>query len=80
MTLGYITPVGRVLRQYRVDHDILLRDMAAVLGVESSWLSNIEMGRRSVPEDFVIRLSNAFRLTTDELHNLQAAVEESHKR
>ena len=73
--VGCMTHVGRVLRQYRMEHNLLLKDMAAAMGVDSSWLANIETGRRSIPKGFVELVSSTFRMTPLELRDLKNAVE-----
>lgn len=67
--------IGRFLRQYRIKHNMLLRDMAEAMGVDSSWLSGIEHGRRSIPEDFSDMLTSTFKMSQLELRDLKNALE-----
>ena len=42
-----MTPFGKRLRTLREERGILLKDMAADLGVSATYLSALEHGRRS---------------------------------
>ena len=52
-----MTPFGERLRTLREERGILLKDMAADLGVSATYLSALEHGRRSKPNwSFVQRV------------------------
>lgn len=70
-----MTELGHFLRQYRINHSMILRDMAVALGVKPSRLSDIEYGREDVPEDFVEKLTSVFKLSQLELRDLKNALE-----
>ena len=69
--------IGRFLRQYRIKHNMLLRDMAEAMGVDSAWLSSIEHGRRAIPTDFSEMVTSTFKLSQLELRDLKNALEDS---
>lgn len=69
--------IGRFLRQYRIKHNILPRDMAEAMGVDYSWLSSIEHGRRAIPADFSEMVTSTFKLSQLELRDLKNALEDS---
>lgn len=56
---------------------MLLKEMADALGVSSSQLSSIEMGRKSVPKGMIEKISDLFDLGNDDKNNLAAAAEAS---
>ena len=53
------------LRKLRVDHDDTLKSMASKLGISSSQASNIELGRRKVPEDYISKISDVYNLSDE---------------
>ncbi|HBC3592459.1 TPA: helix-turn-helix domain-containing protein [Vibrio parahaemolyticus] len=68
-----VTPLGKFLRALRIEHDVILRDMAKSLGYSSSLLSGIELGTKSIPEKvrFLALINRAYSITDgDELVRL----------
>lgn len=61
-----ITEFGKELRKIRIDHDELLKDMAARLGVKASFLSAVEIGKKNVPENWFNTLVEQYALSLDE--------------
>ena len=43
-----ITELGKHLRKIRIDHGEILKNMADKLGVTSSFLSAVEIGKRNM--------------------------------
>lgn len=74
-----MTELGKFLRKIRIDHQELLKDMAAKLKVSSAFLSAVEVGRKKAPSDFVNRISENYNLTHDEKLNLLQAADMSAK-
>src|SRR6185295_9308544 len=66
-----MTPFGKALRKLRIDRELLLGDMAERLGISASYLSQIETGKKPIPEGFVSKLRTAFRLTEDEFADIR---------
>ena len=57
-----LTPLGKALRKLRIDRGWLLKDMADGIPVAPSFLSAIETGRKSMPDDFVERIAKWAKL------------------
>ncbi|MFC4799458.1 helix-turn-helix domain-containing protein [Neobacillus sp. GCM10023253] len=74
-----LTLFGKFCRKLRIDNGELLKDMAAKLGVTSSYLSAVENGKRNVPQAWVETISNSYSLSTDERYELRQAVQDSQK-
>ena len=72
-----VTPLGKALRILRMDRGWLLKDMADGLEVSSSFLSAVEMGRKSPPEDLVERIAAWRQLSDDERQALETAFAQS---
>jgi transcriptional regulator with XRE-family HTH domain len=68
-----LTPLGKALRVLRMERGLLLKDMADGLEVSSSFLSAVETGRKSVPDDFVEKVAAWARLTPAEEGELMRA-------
>lgn len=72
-----ITEFGKFIRIYRLEHGLLLKDMSDKLNVPSSYLSAMEMGRKTITNEFVSKLIYTFPFTDDEETMLRQAVENS---
>ena len=72
-----LTPLGKWLRAFRIDNDLLLKDMAETLGLSSAHLSGIETGRKPVPHNFMNRVLEAFDLDEDQEGKFETAIDES---
>lgn len=68
-----LTPLGKALRKLRIDRGWLLKDMAAGVGVASSYLSAVETGRKRVSDEFVQKIRNWGDLTAVEWKELSRA-------
>lgn len=68
---------GRWLRKFRIDNDLLLRDMAQTLGISSAFLSALETGRKNIPDCIVEKLSNSYHLDAEDSRSLSASVAQS---
>lgn len=76
-----MTPFGKRIRQMRKERGILLKDMAADIGVSSAYLSALEHGRRSRPSWVLIqRIITFFNVIWDEAEALQRLAAISHPR
>ena len=55
-----VTEFGKTLRKERVDRDWTLNEMAEKLEISAAYLSHMEMGRRPVPDEIVIKICKLF--------------------
>lgn len=77
--MSELTRLGRFLRKLRIDRSELLKDMAKRLGVTVSFLSAVENGKKSMPSDWVAKLSMEYEFSSEQKHELDDAVAESEK-
>jgi Zn-dependent peptidase ImmA (M78 family)/transcriptional regulator with XRE-family HTH domain len=68
-----LTPFGKALRQLRVEKDLKLIDVAAVVGVSSAFISALETGRKSIPDGFLSKLRRSLNLNDKEANTLRRA-------
>ncbi|GAB5479747.1 MAG: hypothetical protein Marn2KO_32140 [Marinobacter nauticus] len=68
-----VTPFGRLIRKYRIDHGLVLKDMAAGVGVSTAYASAVELGNKKINDDFVQKVANYFQLNNAQLRELQDA-------
>lgn len=68
-----VTDLGRELRKLRLDFRLYLKDMADKLGYSPSFLSSIENGKRTVPDDFIEKLGKAYSLDKKSLEVFERA-------
>lgn len=57
------TEFGKALASIRVENDLLLAEFAEMIGVNASYLSNVEHGRKQVPIDWFERISERCKLS-----------------
>jgi len=70
-----LTPFGIAVRKLRLDKGMRLLDLARLLGLSAAFVSAIETGRKPIPDGFVLRVSKAMQLTTEELRALRKAAD-----
>ena len=70
------TEYGKILRRIRVDENELLKHMADKLKVSSSFLSAIENGKKSPPENFSDKIRMEYGLVEDVYEQLIQAERE----
>ena len=68
-----LTEFGKIIRKYRIDNNLILKDMADALNVPSSFLSAMEMGRKVVSEEFLSRLFATYSFTQEEQEAIMEA-------
>lgn len=69
------TTLGKALRQVRLDRGMRLAEMADAYGCTSSFLSQIELGRKSPPAGFFERLSRNCSFSPSERAFVEQAYE-----
>lgn len=57
-----LSPFGFVLKSLRKEHGDQRKDLAKKLGVTSSFIYNIEVGKRNVPEEWIEKISDVYNL------------------
>lgn len=72
-----LSPFGKFCRRLRLERGELLLDMAKKLRVQSSYLSSVEVGRKSVPESWKDEIAKLYNLNIDERKDLEEAIDES---
>lgn len=74
------TEFGRANSVYRRDANLKLRQVAEYLGVTPAFLTNVEVGRKPVPEDWYARLTELYKLDVLQASLLRRAGLKSQKR
>lgn len=72
-----LTEFGKLIRYYRIEHDIKMKDMAETLEVPPSYLSALEMGRKAVTDGFLKKLIEQYVFTEQEAQQLTTAAKDS---
>lgn len=60
-----VTSFGKVLRKLRIDHSERLLDMAEKLDISVSFLSSVEIGKKSVPFSMEEKIIKLYALNQD---------------
>ncbi len=53
------------LKDLREDHDMVQKEVAALLGIDQRVYSNYETGKREIPTRFVVILARFYQTSTD---------------
>lgn len=69
-----ITEFGKIMRKYRIDHDMIMKDMATKIDVSISKLSSTESGRCKLTEEYVYKVLDTFSFTEDEIRQVLACL------
>lgn len=72
-----MTPFGKAVRHLRIEHEMLLGEMADMLGVSSSYISQIETGKKQIPDGFVEKVAKLFQVVGADLIQLHAEAAKS---
>ncbi|MDE0877840.1 MAG: helix-turn-helix transcriptional regulator [Sphingomonas bacterium] len=68
-----MTEFGRLLREERLDRELLLGDFAKQLGISPPYLSQIETGKRPVPDGFSDKVAKLFGLSATDANKYERA-------
>lgn len=68
-----MTPLGKELRKWRIEREMLLGEMAERLRMSSSYLSQIEKGGKPIPAGFVDRAASILGLDAAQTIELKRA-------
>ena len=71
------TQLGQFLRKLRIGNNEVLADMAQKLNITSAYLSAIELGKRSIPENLFSNLVEMYQITKEGEAELQKAIDAS---
>ena len=71
-----MTKFGKLLVDLRRQRYEILGDMADRLGVSPAYLSGIEHGKRPVPPEWPEQIGQLYRLSREQIQELQQAKEE----
>lgn len=72
-----LSEFGKFCRKLRIERDELLIDMAQKLNVKPSFLSAVEVGKKSIPEKWKREIPEKYNLTSEEKERLLEAIEYS---
>ena len=57
----------RRIRDLREDHDLMQKEIAAVLGIQQTVYSRYERGFQTIPLEHLVTLANYYHVSTDYL-------------
>lgn len=66
MNMGY-SPIGKFLKHYQLDHDILTKEMSKKMGISAAFISSVENGKRRPSKKFIDKFCQAYPLSKDEI-------------
>ncbi len=71
------TPFGEFVRILRIKHHQVMGDMAKILGTSTPFLSAVENGKKNVPAEWIMKLTDYYQLSPQEKSELVTSIEES---
>lgn len=57
----------RRLRDLREDHDLMQKEIAAILGIQQTVYSRYERGFQTIPIEHILKLADYYNVSTDYL-------------
>ena len=69
------TKYGEFMRIQRIKHHEVMSDTANLFGVTIPFVSAVENGKKNVPEDWFVIISNHYNLQEEEKDALRAAID-----
>lgn len=70
-----MSPFGKISRAARIERGLLLGDVASLLKVTPSFISQIESGAKRIPDGFIDKLAKHMELSPTEIANFYAAAD-----
>ena len=64
---------GKILRNIRIDKGLTMAQMAKAVGITSAYLSTIERGKRNIPKSLTQNVINHYKLSNEQVAELQEA-------
>lgn len=55
----------RRLRDLREDHDLMQKEVAAILGIQQTVYSRYERGFQTIPVEHLLKLADYYQVSTD---------------
>lgn len=80
MGCNMISKFGLCIRNIREKKNDSLRQMALKLGVSAAFLSAMEVGRKSIPIEYVDKIKSIYDLTEEEKIELENSIYETNER
>lgn len=73
------TKFGELFRILRIKNHEVLADAKDFLGVSTAFISSVECGKKSVPDDWAEKIINHYKLSNIEAKELIDAIDQSKK-
>lgn len=68
-----VSEYGKTLRKIRIDKGLTMAQMAKAIGITSAYLSTIERGKRNIPKSLTQNVINHYKLSNEQVAELQEA-------
>ena len=68
-----VSAYGKILRKIRIDKGLTMAQMAKAVGITSAYLSTIERGNRKIPKNLTHNVINHYKLSNEQVAELQEA-------
>lgn len=74
-----LTEFGEYFRILRIKHKEILKDASKFLNVSCAFISSVECGKKTIPEDWFDKITEHYGLNEKQQNELQAAIDKSAK-
>ena len=75
-----ISKFGIIMKKIREKENDSLRQMAVKLGISAAFLSAMEVGRKTIPSNYIEKINAIYHLSNDELAQLEMSIYETNKK
>ena len=69
-----VNALGKVLRKWRIDKEVSMREMANSISISTAFLSSVELGKKQANDDLIKKISTYFNLNEELRIKLNDAV------
>ena len=69
-----ISKFGKCIRNIREQENDSLRQMAIKLGISAAFLSAMEVGRKSIPHEYIDKIKSIYNLTKEQEIELEKSI------
>lgn len=75
-----ISKFGLYIREIRKKENDSLRTMAKKMDISAAFLSAMEVGRKTIPNDYIERIAKIYNLDKNEIAELEDAINETNQK
>jgi len=72
-----VSELGKLLRKWRIDKGVTMKEMADSIGVSTAFLSSIELNKKKISKEVRVKVLRYFDLNQEDVEHLDDAIAKS---